>query len=389
MGSIFKDRGKLSPRYIPERLPHREGQIELLLSLYGHVLDDVESAFLQVTQTVGGVGTGKTCTTVNFGKRIEKEASRLNISLKHVYINAKVEGTSRYVLYRRLLEKAAPEIASRSLSPEEMLSQLTRYLSDEEKYVILIIDEIDYLCRRGEHVIYDLTRLNEINPGEPCNILGVILISRDLSYYKFLEPSEISTLGRCVIEFPPYTSEQIKDILWDRVKLAFKPGRVSDEVLDFISDLTVKPPFNGDVRVALDLLLYSGNLAENLGAERVLPEHVRRVYSETYPGITTEDILDLSDRGKLVLLGLVRALKYRRKAYVGLKEIREGYEVVCEELGIKPTGEVEDHVQDLIDRGIVSMKSLREFGISDVPAEDLERFLNGIIQRLKVEQSEA
>ena len=90
------------------------------------------------------------------------------------------------MLYRKLLEKAAPAIASRSLSPEEMLSQLIRYLKDEETYVILTIDEIDYLCKRGEHVIYDLTRLNEVNSSEPINILGVILISRDLSYYKFL-----------------------------------------------------------------------------------------------------------------------------------------------------------------------------------------------------------
>ena len=81
-----------------------EGQIEVFLSLYGHVLDDVESVFLQVTQTVGEVGTGKTCTAVNFGKRIEKEAFRLSISLKHVYVNAKVEGGQRH----RCLYKLSP-----------------------------------------------------------------------------------------------------------------------------------------------------------------------------------------------------------------------------------------------------------------------------------------
>lgn len=133
----FKDRSKLSPRYIPERLPHREGQIEVLLSLYRHVLDDVKNAFLQVTQIVGGVGTGKTCTAINFGRQIAREAFRLDASLKHVYVNAKVEGASRYVLYRRILEKAAPAIASRSLSPEETLFQLVRYLKDEKEYVIL------------------------------------------------------------------------------------------------------------------------------------------------------------------------------------------------------------------------------------------------------------
>lgn len=45
---------------------------------------------------------------------------------------------------------------------------------------------------------------------------------------------------------------------------AFHPGVVDEEVLDFISDITASPPINGDVRVGLDLLYYSGTLAENL-----------------------------------------------------------------------------------------------------------------------------
>jgi len=85
----------------------------------------------------------------------------------------------------------------------------------------------------------------------------------------------------------------------------------------------------------------------------------------------------------MILLGMVRALKTGKVPYVGLREIREDYLVVCEEYGVKPVEEIEEEVQELIDRGIVDMKSLTKFGISGVPAEDLERFLDGIMQRLK------
>ena len=37
------------------------------------------------------------------------------------------------------------------------------------------------------------------------------------------------------------------------------------------------PQINGDVRYALDILLYVGNLAESSGTGRVILDHVRKV----------------------------------------------------------------------------------------------------------------
>jgi len=381
---IFVDRDKLSPRYIPSILPHRKKEIDFLLLLYRDALKHIESVFLRVSQIVGDVGTGKTCTAIRFGERLENEASDRKIKLQHVYLNCKIEGTSRFVLYGNMISKVAPEISTRSLSPEEMLRQLVRYLRDEQKYILISIDEIDYFyIRSKEHLVYDLTRLPELYPGQPSPIIGEIFISRDLSFHNHLDPSEISTLGRGIIEFPRYTAQQIRDILDQRVQEAFKAGVVDEGVLEFISDVTAQSPVNGDIRVALDLLLYSGILAENQGYESVLPDHARKVYGQTHPTITTQDILDLDDTEKLVLLGLVRTLQSQKTPYVGLSDIREGYRVVCEEYEIKPEKEIEESVQDLCDREIVDMKSLTEFGISGVSAKDLESFLNGITQRLK------
>jgi len=382
--SIFRDKGKLSPRYIPDRLPHREQYLKNLLSIYEGTLDDIGRAFLQVTQIIGEVGTGKTCTVIRFGHLIEETAARKGIDLTHAYVNGKIEGTGRYTLYRKILDKAAPAISSRSLSPEDMLFNLLRFLREERKYLIISFDEIDYFCKRSkEHVVYDLTRLNEMEPDYPCHVLGVIFIARDLSFHDSLEPGELSTLGRGVMRLPLYTSREIKDILLDRVEMAFRPGSISDELLDFISDFVAKPPINSDVRVALDLLLYSGNLAENLGSSKVLPDHVRKVYEETYPQITTEDILNLGTHEKLLLLGLVRTLLTHKAPYTGLREIREAYEIVCEEHGVKALEHIEERVQDLVNRGIVDLKSLTKLGVSRVASQDLERFLNSILERLE------
>ncbi len=382
--SVFKDKNKLSPRYIPRVLPHREKQLNLLNNFFEDVLEKTSEVYLRPIQLIGGVGTGKTCTTIRFAESFEERARKRGIDLKHVYVNLKLQGRSRVVLYRYITECVAPEIYSTSLSAEEMLWQLIRYLQNERKYLLLSLDEIDYFLEHTkEHVIYDLTRISELSPGVPCGIVGLIFTARSTKFYEHLERAELSTLGRNRIDFPPYTSKQIFDILERRVEEAFRPGAVSSEVLEYISDVTAAPPVNGDVRYALDLLLYSGNLADNYGVGRVSPEHVRRVHGEVYHIITTEDILNLPDEERMVLLGIARSLRVSESPYVSLRSVRESTAEVCEEHNIKMVTDLDGIVQDLHDRGIIEIKSLKKIGISGVPAKELSEYLDNLIERVK------
>jgi len=380
--TVFRNRNRLSPRYIPKTLPHREKQLDFLNNIFDDILEDPSQVYLRPVQVVGGVGTGKTCTTVRFIENLREEAVDRDINLRHVYVNLKLQGSSRTVLYRYLLEKAAPELRTASLSADEMLSQLVKYLGSRGIYLIVVLDEIEYFMKNTkEHIIYDLTRLNEISPDKPCKVVGLVVISRGTDYYSLLEKSELSTLGRTYIEFPQYTSEQIRDILYARLEEAFKKGVVDDSVIDFIAEVTAAPPPNGDVRYALDLLLYAGNLADNQGAERVRIDHARRVHGEVYHQITSEDIIDLPSHEKVVLLAVARALRSKRSAYVSFEDIQRESVSLSEDLGIR-LEKVDQVVQDLGYRGLVDIKSLVQIGISDVPVEDLARYLDNLMERV-------
>ena len=386
-GRIFRDRNKLSPHYIPQRLPHREEQIRILCSIYKPMIKNIKNAYPRFTQIIGPTGTGKTCTAIRFGEQIAEYAEREGVDLKYIYINCKVEGATRYVLFRNLVRKLTPKISTRSLSPEEMLQQFVKYLKMENLFTLITFDEIDYFIQTNpkDHVIYDLTRTTEISPGETSSIIGEIFIAKSLRWHERLDPREKSTLGLGIIEFPRYTSSQIREILADRAEEAFHPGVIDEDTLDLISEITANPPVNGDIRVGLDLLYYSGNLAENQGFHKVLPDHVRKVYSEISPSITSEDIISLDRNGKLILLALVRSLRSRRSAYVGLREIRRSYEVICEEYNLKPTERFEECIQELVYRGIIDMKSLTELGISGAALTDIEQFLRNLAEKLREE----
>ncbi|MCP8322968.1 MAG: AAA family ATPase [Candidatus Methylarchaceae archaeon HK02M2] len=383
---IFKDRDKLSPRYIPEFLPHREEQIKLLKDFLWDSLRNPSKSYSKVLQLIGDVGSGKTVTTVRFGEMFQNEGRKRKINLKHVYLNPKVHGASRIILYRYLVQEATPEVFSANLNAEELLIELMKHLQSTKKYLLISFDEADYFVKHSkESAIYALTRLDEVLPGKPTNVLGVILTARSTKFHEKLDRAELSTLGTFLIRFNSYNSREIFDILETRVKEAFLPKVVTTDVLEYIADVTSKPPVNGDVRYALDLLLYSGILASNYGAEVVSLEHARRVMSMIHYSITDEDIINLSDKGKIVLLAIARALRSAKNPYVSLRDIRSMCSLICEDHKLKAIDEIEEYVQDLADRDIVDIKSLTSIGISRVPMEDLEKFLEGLMERIRID----
>src|ERR671925_1695576 len=243
---IFRDKSKLSPRYVPEELPHRQAQIEQIVHAFSHAPKDVDAFPLTVLQVIGAAGIGKTSTVVRSSKIIEELFAKNRLTLKSVYINLKLQGGNKFAIYRFLLERIAPELPSQGLSAEEMLRYLLQYLRQNSQYALIIMDEIDYLIKTSKDtgVIYDLTRLNEYEPDKPCNIKGVIFIARSTEFYSRLDPAELSTLGRVPMEFRPYSLGQVSDILESRCAQAFNSRVIGSDVIDKVSSITTSTEVN-------------------------------------------------------------------------------------------------------------------------------------------------
>jgi archaeal cell division control protein 6 len=374
--AVFADRSKLSPRYIPEELPHREMQVQQLVHAFSEAAHDPDKFPLTILQVIGVAGIGKTTTVTRATKVIEETFVRNRLTLKTAYINLKLQGGNKFAIYRFLLERLAPDLPSQGLSAEEMLRYLLRYLRDNKQYALIVMDEIDYLIKisKDTSIIYDLTRLNEFEPEKPCNVKGVIFIARSTDFYSRLDPAELSTLGRVPMEFSKYTLDQVSDILSSRSTQAFNPKAIGSDVIDKVAKITTSGEVNGDVRYALDLLLYAGNLAESQGAGRVTLEHIRKVHGQTHPSVTTEEIEELSRNHIVSLIAVVRALKSRKRQYVELKDVRLYAMELAEQLGIKKL-DVEDYLDDLKTRRLIEMRSLKEIGLHGASLTELEPVL--------------
>jgi archaeal cell division control protein 6 len=373
---IFKDRKKLSPRYLPKEIPHREKQINLLVRTFLDIKDDPDKFPLTVIQIIGPAGIGKTSTVIKFSDILENELRKSKINIKIVYINLKLQGGNKYAIYKYLLSCIAPELPAQGLSAEEMLRQMLDYLITNNVYSIIILDEIDYLIKISKEIgiIYDLTRLNEFDPSKKCNVKGVIFIARSTEFYEKLDEAELSSIGRVYIEFPNYTIDQVSDILMKRSKDAFQDNVIGTDIIDWIAKIVVSPIVNGDIRYALDLLSYAGNLAESEGTEKVLLEHVKKINKQIYNGITDDDIKELSKLQIIVLLGIIKGLKIKNKDYVELKEVRMQSLEIAEKYKSRKL-DVEDILDDLATRKIIKIISLKKISLISSSIENLEKTL--------------
>jgi archaeal cell division control protein 6 len=373
---IFKDRKKLSPRYLPKEISHREKQIELLVRTFLDIKDDPDKFPLTVIQIIGPAGIGKTSTVIKFSDILDNELRKSKINIKIVYINLKLQGGNKYAIYKYLLSCIAPELPAQGLSAEEMLRQMLDYLILNNVYSIIILDEIDYLIKISKEIgiIYDLTRLNEFDPSKKCNVKGVIFIARSTEFYEKLDEAELSSMGRAYIEFPNYTIDQVSDILIRRSKDAFQDNVIGTDIIDWIAKIVVSPIVNGDIRYALDLLSYAGNLAESEGTEKVLLDHVKKINKQIYNGITDDDIKELSKLQIIILLGIIKGLKIKNRDYVDLKEIRMQSLEIAEKYKLRKL-DVEDILDDLATRKIIKIISLKKISLISSSIENLEKSL--------------
>ncbi len=344
MSTVFVDREKLSSRYIPPKLPHRDQQLRILESIMADVIG--EAAAYRVVLLTGPVGTGKTSSVILLHNSLHSRG------VDHVfaYMNMKFCGETPFTFFSSFYEKVTNLPASRSLGAGEILRETLKALEREGKPTLLALDEAEHHARSSlRTVIYALTRLHEV--GQSLSIV-VLFVSRNLEWLKFLDPAERSTIGNLVVRYPPYSAGQLYDILSYRASEAFKVGAISDETLKWLAEYTYLYMYS-DVRRALDTLLYAGILAEQESHEKVTKDHLITALKNIEAFIAPAEIERLNIYEKLVLCATLRLTERSSKPYVRISELWDEFNLLLEQFRLRQVNfdEFESTVQKLSDLG--------------------------------------
>ena len=321
---IFKNRDVLRHSYTPKYLPHRDEQIKALASALAPVLSGEIPSNVFI---YGKTGTGKTATVRYVTNILESTCRKKGINCLIHYVNCKLIDTHYRVLasIARALGKNVPMTGW----PTDQVYEVVRTTIDKTtQTAIVVLDEIDKLIKKGDEVLYTLTRINAELERSKVSLIG---ITNDLKIKNLLDPRVLSSLGEEEIVFPPYNADQLKDILAQRAALAFYDDILDEDVIPYCAALAAQE--HGDARKALDLLRVSAEIAEKEGSIRVIKEHVKKAIKKIETDHVVEAVRTLPTQSKILLLGMI-ILKENGRDKFTTGEIYTIYKSLCKKIGI-------------------------------------------------------
>jgi cell division control protein 6 len=352
-GKIFRKKDALSIRFTPENIPHREKQIEQLGMILAPIFRNERPSNLFI---YGKTGTGKSLCINHVLSKIMESAKKINNPpIKTIYINCKMRKVSdtEYRLLSQLIYHFGIEVPYTGLPTDRLYQKFFQLLDEKEQNILLVLDEIDALVNKiGDGVLYNLTRINQDLKKSKLTLIG---ISNNISFINELDPRVKSSLSEEELIFPPYNANELKDILMERVDLAFNPNVVSPSVISKCSALAAQE--HGDARKALDLLRVAGEIAERLGNERVLEEHVDAAERKIDMDRSLEIIQSQPKQSQCVFLSILKLFRNGRKS-MQTGEIYDLYVGICNQNDLKPLTQrrVSDLISELDLFGLVNAK---------------------------------
>ncbi|MBI4152931.1 orc1/cdc6 family replication initiation protein [Candidatus Woesearchaeota archaeon] len=350
-GSIFVQKKVLQMSHIPDSIVYRDDLVEAVASILAPALrfDKPSNLFIY-----GKTGTGKTLVVRHVTDSMVNVSSRKNVQLRVIYINCKLKrvADTEYRLVAQLAHEFGKAIPSTGLPTDQVYTIFYEALDSKEQIVILVLDEIDQLAKRaGDNILYNLTRINSELKRAQLSIVG---ISNDLVFVDHLDARVKSSLSEEEILFPPYNAIQIKGILQERAKKAFREGALKEGVLEKCAAYAARE--HGDARRALELLRVAGELAERKNCTYLEIKHIDEAEDKIDRDRLFDVTLNQPPQFQLVLYAILELSSKRHMIITG--EVYAVYEQLCKLVKLRPLTQrrISDIVGELDMLGLIQAK---------------------------------
>ncbi len=289
---IFKDERFLYPEFVPEKLPHRDAEIDEIAFALQPVLNGGKPQNIFV---LGASGTGKTVTVKKVLQQLEEFSDRA----KSLYLNC-FEYNTRYSILAKITNFLGYPVPRRGIATDEVYQQMLNSMKRIDFTPIIVLDEMDQLLKGEEapKILYDLLRVSDYQKSR----FGLVLISNEPGILLRLDSRVKSSLNEQRVEFNSYLPQQLKDILSERCKYAFFSGVLENEVVNVAAAFSAKN--NGDARIAIESLLKAGRLAVKENSPKVLVKHLRQAFSSV-ESRTIQKAFPTLDKNEKIILGIL------------------------------------------------------------------------------------
>lgn len=347
---VFRDKHALSSDFAPDNIPHRRKEIEDIAHMLAPVLRGEKPSNVFI---YGKTGTGKSLCTMKVTRTLEEAAANSKEKVKIIYLNCKMGkvADTEYRLIAQILSFFGEDVPFTGLPTNTLYKKLYSKLGKTGGSIILVLDEIDALLEKiGDGILYSLTRINQDVPNIKITIVG---ISNKPTFIDNLDPRIKSSLSEEEMVFPPYNATEIKDILEERVKMAFNENTVEYGAITKCAALAAQE--NGDARRALDLLRVAAELCERERCTKVNERFVNKAQEKLDKDRVIEMIRAQPKHSKLVLLSMLNLYRSNKRG-IQTGEVYTMYEKMAIENGMKALTQrrVSDLISELDMMGVIN-----------------------------------
>ena len=312
---IFSKREVLSPHYIPHNLLFRDKQMQ---DIAKYMTPSLKGERGRNVFVYGKTGTGKTSCI----KSVIEKVKGLPISKARItYINCRVYN-SRYRILHKIVSDYLPLYAKRGYGIVDIYERIINWIEEDGKILVVVLDEIDSI-KDLDDLVYTLTRANsDIKAGG----ITIVRVSNKVSFKEVLDPRSLSTLDENEIAFPPYNSNELSQIVKERVSEGFVKGVVDPAAVNLAAALAAKD--SGDARLALKIIAKAGELAEEKGMTAVGPNEVTEAAKFAEEEIAYEIINTLPEHQRLIVYAIallsLQGSRYKRLSNEGEQYLFSG-----------------------------------------------------------------
>lgn len=281
--TLFRNDEVFNPDHVPDQFMHRDGELRELSMALKPAMRGARPSSVFV---IGNPATGKTTSVRLVFSKLRAQTSKIIPVVINCHLNS-----SAFKIFseirKAVLGMPAPDTGVPITKvQDEIFNRLLR----DGKTLVVCLDDINYLFASGiaDDVLYSILRAHEAHPGVKTSVFA---ISTEEVLHK-LDNRVRSIFSPVRIEFRPYSSQQVYEILNGRRDAGLYPGVLSDALLKRITAMTT------DLRFGIELFKQSILVAESDASKKVLASHVEKA-------IGSMQIPEASD-DKMVVLSLVR-----------------------------------------------------------------------------------
>lgn len=284
---LLKSRSKFSRGPYTDNIPGRESEISEITKILSNSVDQSKGVSLLVT---GKPGTGKTLI-------LNRIVDDLFTKKKNIlYINC-MDLSSPQRVFETILKGFNANLKNQALNEDAIKKYLEDlFINDSNDMFIILLDEIEILLKSSKN-LFELFFQWTNDKNSKLILIGISNLS-DLG----LKTGSKSLFKK--ISFNPYNSNQIAQILNERLKSTNIVNLVDPNAVNFIAK---KIEAEGDLRMALDIMKKSIELfLEDSNQERITTAHVNQVFKNYLVSPMIKQIKNLPFSNQYILCTISR-----------------------------------------------------------------------------------